>query len=203
MKQVQSAEGLGQLVKQVRTQLDITQQELATQTGFNRSTIVDLEYGRNTSIQVALKVLFHLGLDLWVDGSQPDLDLQWTAGSTAKAIRRELRSGDRDFAMRSLIQTAAYFDSISPEARKVFLTPPSSTGSKRWDALLARMFAYKCRQHGVDEPEWTRIEPLTRIWYATARSSISPAWKQRMATHTPDEFAKANIRFDVRSLATA
>lgn len=203
MRYIRDAEGFGQLVKQARSQMGLTQQELATQAGFNRSTIVDLEHGRNTSMRVALKVLPHLGLNLLVDGSRPEWALQWTAGSTAIAIQRELRSGDRDFAMRSLIQAAAYFDRIDPAARKVFLAPPLSTGSKRWDALLARTFAYKCRQHRMEEPEWTRIEPLTRTWYATARSSISPAWKQRMATHTPDEFAKANIKFDVRSLATA
>lgn len=203
MMDIRDTDGFGQLVKQARISKRLTQQELATWTDLNRSTIVDIEHGRNTSMQAALKVLEHVGLNLMISSPEPGLELLWTADAAARAIRRELRAGDRDYAMRSLIQAAAYFDRLDIEAQNVFLAAPASTGSKRWDAFLARTFAYKCRQHQMQEPGWTRIEPLTRTWYATARSSISPAWKQRMTRHTPDEFAEANIRFDVRSLATA
>lgn len=200
---VSDAPRLGELVKQARVGERLNQQELAAHVGLSRSAIVDLEHGRNTSLLSALWVLKHLGLDLMIGSPQPGFELQWTADTTARAIRNELRAGDRDFAMRTLIQASAYFDRLSGGERSVFLAEPSSTGSKRWDALLARTFAYKCRQDQIQQPEWARIEPLKRIWYASARSSISPAWKQRMAKNTPDEFAEFNIMFDIRSLATA
>ncbi|WP_162144910.1 helix-turn-helix transcriptional regulator [Arthrobacter castelli] len=191
------------MVKQARTEKHLTQAELAERVGLSRSTIVDLEHGRNTTLQATLKVLSCLALDLSVSSAQPSFELQWTADTTARAIRRELRAGDRDFAMRSLIQAATYFDRLDDKARSVFLNAPSSTGSKRWDALLARTFAYKCRQHDIEEPQWTQIDPLTRTWFATSRPSISSAWKRRMAQHTPDEFLEANIRFDARDLIAA
>lgn len=203
MIHIQDPRRLGQVMKQARTEKPLTQEELAGRVGLSRSTIVDLEHGRNTSLHATLKVLSYLGLDLSISSSQPSFELQWTADITARAIRSELRAGDRDFAMRSLVQASAYFDRLDDNARSVFLNAPSSTGRKRWDALLARTFAYKCRQHDIEEPQWTQVDPLTRTWFATSRPSVSSAWKQRMAQHTPDEFLEVNIRFDARNLITA
>jgi hypothetical protein len=99
---------------------------------------------------------------------------------------------------------ASYFDDLDPAGRRRFLRArPASTGRKRWDALLARTFAYKCHQHGLKEPDWTSTPPLESKWYATPRKHVSPAWKQRMAERTPVEFAEANIVFDAGNLAAA
>jgi hypothetical protein len=106
--------------------------------------------------------------------------------------------------MRVLSMAASYFDDLTPDGRRQFLSArPSSTGRKRWDALLARTFAYKCHQHGLPEPDWTSTPPLESKWYATPRKHVSPAWKLRMAQRTPVEFAEANIVFDPANLAAA
>lgn len=204
MKKVQDARELGDQVKRHRLHAGLSQERLARSTGLSRSTIIDLEQGRNVSISTALKVLSQLGTGLGITESPSEPELYWTAESAARQMKRELRNGDPDFAMRVLSMAASYFDDLDPSGKKSFLSVrPSSTGRKRWDILLARTFAYKCHQHGFPEPDWTATPPLESKWYATPRKHVSPAWKQRMAARTPVEFADANIAFDPANLAAA
>lgn len=202
MKSIHDAGELGKLVKQHRTRSHLSQESLAQKAGVSRSTIIDLEQGRNVTIATALKVLSQMGTGLSLSGPTPAPPLRWTAAKTATEIKRELRNGDADSAMRVLAMAADYFDGLGPADRRKFLQEPSSTGRKRWDALLARTLAYKCRQHGMKAPSWTHIQPLSSKWYATPRSHVSQAWKQRMTANTPLEFAEANIIFDARNLAS-
>jgi len=204
MKMIQDARELGDQVKRHRLHAGLSQEALARNTGVSRSTIIDLEQGRNVSISTALKVLAELGAGLGITGTPAEPDLYWTAETAARQIKRELRNGDPDFAMRVLSMAASYFDDLNSSGRRHFLhTRPASTGRKRWDTLLARTFAYKCHQHGMKEPGWTSAPPLESKWYATPRRHPSQAWKLRMAQRTPVEFAEANIVFDPANLAAA
>jgi len=204
VKRIQNAREFGEQVKSHRLSAGLSQEALARLTGISRSTLIDLEQGRNVSLSTALKALSQLGTGLAIESALREPDLYWTAETAAREIKRELRNGDRDFAMRVLSMAASYFDNLSPADRRRFLRArPASTGRKRWDALLARTFAYKCHQHGLREPDWTSTPPLESKWYASPRKHVSPAWKQRMAERTPVEFAEANIVFDAANLAAA
>ncbi|KSU69997.1 DNA-binding transcriptional regulator, XRE-family HTH domain [Pseudarthrobacter enclensis] len=157
MKTIQDAREFGGQVKRHRLHAGLSQETLARNIGVSRSTIIDLEQGRNVSISTALQVLAHLGAGLY-----------WTAESAAREMKRELRNGDPDFAMRVLSMAASYFDDLDPSGRRRFLRArPPPTGRKRWGTLLARTFAYKCHQHGLQEPDWTTTPPLETKWYAT------------------------------------
>ena len=204
VKKIQDARELGEQVRSRRLHAGLSQEALARSTGVSRSTLIDLEQGRNVSISTALKVLSQLGTGLAIEEAPREPRPYWTAETAAREIKRELRNGDPDFAMRVLSMAATYFDHLNSTDRRQFLrTRPASTGRKRWDALLARTFAYKCHQHGLKEPVWTSTPPLESKWYATPRKHVSPAWKQRMAERTPVEFAEANIVFDAANLAAA
>ncbi|MGK3957581.1 helix-turn-helix transcriptional regulator [Arthrobacter sp. R4] len=204
MKKIQDARDFGEQVRSHRLHAGLSQEALARTTGISRSTLIDLEQGRNVSISTALKILAQLGAGLAIEEGPREPELYWTAETAAREIKRELRNGDPDFAMRVLSMASSYFDDLNPADRRRFLRArPSSTGRKRWDALLARTFAYKCHQHGLKEPDWTSTSPLESKWYATPRKHVSPAWKQRMAERTPVEFAEANIVFDAANLAAA
>lgn len=204
MKAIHDARELGGQVKRHRIHAGLSQETVARNIGVSRATIVDLEQGRNVSISTALKVLAHLGAGVSITGRPAEPELYWTAESAARQMRRELRNGDPDFAMRVLSIAASYFDDLDPSGRGRFLRArPPSTGRKRWDTLLARTFAYKCHQHGLKEPDWTATPPLESKWYATPRKHVSAAWKLRMAERTPIEFAEANIAFDPANLAAA
>ena len=204
VKRIQDARDFGKQVRSHRLHAGLSQEALARTTGISRSTLIDLEQGRNVSISTALKVLAQLGTGVAIEEAPREPELYWTAESAAREIKRELRNGDPDFAMRVLSMAASYFDHLNSTDRRQFLCArPASTGRKRWDALLARTFAYKCHQHGLKEPDWTSTPPLESKWYATPRKHVSPAWKQRMAERTPVEFAEANIVFDAANLAAA
>jgi transcriptional regulator with XRE-family HTH domain len=65
---------LGQALKAERLALGQTQQALATATGYRRQTIVDLEAGRNVSLQTLFAALTALGKGLSIVDTRPDLD---------------------------------------------------------------------------------------------------------------------------------
>lgn len=65
---------LGQALKAERQALGLTQQALATATGYRRQTIVDLEAGRNVSLQTLFAALTALGKGLSIVDTRPDLD---------------------------------------------------------------------------------------------------------------------------------
>lgn len=65
---------LGQAFKAERLALGKTQQALATATGYRRQTIVDLEAGRNVSLQTLFAALAALGKGLSIVDTRPDLE---------------------------------------------------------------------------------------------------------------------------------
>jgi transcriptional regulator with XRE-family HTH domain len=69
-----NARELGQALKAERQALGQTQQALATATGYRRQTIVDLEAGRNVSLQTLFAALTTLGKGLSIVDTRPDLD---------------------------------------------------------------------------------------------------------------------------------
>jgi transcriptional regulator with XRE-family HTH domain len=93
-----------------------------------------------------------------------------TVPGTAAAIRTDL-SQDRSEAdmLRIVIQASDDFARLAEQAdRDFFLTEPSPTGSRRWDALIAGLAVHLCRVAGMDRtPMWT-TDPsrvLDDIWW--------------------------------------
>lgn len=199
---VANANDLGRLIKKHRSSRGMSQSDLALLAGINRSTLVDMEQGRNTSVSTALKILTLLEVTLSAAAPKHEPDLAWTAAKAAREIKRELNAGDPAFAMRVLFMATDFLTDLDSSRRRQFLQEPPSTGRKRWDALLARTFAYKCRESGIKPPAWTSVPPLRHTWYATPRRHASEAWKRRMANNTPPELSEANIMLDARELAS-
>lgn len=65
---------LGQAFRAERKALGLTQQALAQAAGFRRQTIVDLEAGRNVSLQVLFAGLSAMGKGLSIVDARLDLD---------------------------------------------------------------------------------------------------------------------------------
>ena len=93
-----------------------------------------------------------------------------TVPSTAAAIRTDL-SQDRSESdmLRIVIQASDDFARLTEQDdRDFFLTEPSPTGSRRWDALIAGLAVHLCRVAGMDRtPMWT-TDPsrvLDDIWW--------------------------------------
>src|SRR5450631_3526137 len=72
-------------------------------------------------------------------------------------MKGELRQGDDDFALRTLIGAINDFRELrDPAEIQDFLRRPRPTGDRRWDTLLAASVARACRRRG--EPR-TEVDP--------------------------------------------
>lgn len=65
---------LGQSLRSERRALGLTQQAMADATGYRRQTIVDLEAGRNVSVQTLFAALGALGKGVRLVDARPELD---------------------------------------------------------------------------------------------------------------------------------
>ena len=65
---------LGRALRAERRALGLTQQALAESAGYRRQTIVDLEAGRNVSVQTLFAALSALGKGLRLMDARPDPD---------------------------------------------------------------------------------------------------------------------------------
>lgn len=65
---------LGLVLRAERRALGLTQQSVAEATGYRRQTIVDLEAGRNASLQTLFAVLGALGKGVRVVDARPEVE---------------------------------------------------------------------------------------------------------------------------------
>lgn len=121
---------------------------------------------------------------------------------TAEVIRRELARGDLNFAFRVMTSALSDFRDAAPENRADFLIPPESTGSIRWDTLLAAVVGRECDRLGIPRPLWTSPEPLEEEWVVTTLPAPSDKWLARIRAGTPEEFSRLGLWVHVRDLET-
>jgi hypothetical protein len=119
---------------------------------------------------------------------------------TAEIIRSELANGDTDFAFRVLVTAVADFSQTSPSNREDFLLPPGSTGSLRWDTLLAAVIGRECERLGIPKPPWTQPKPLAEEWVVTTLPTPTEGWLARIKSGTPVEFPRLGIWIHARDL---
>lgn len=117
-------------------------------------------------------------------------------------IGRELARGDLDFAFRVMIEAVKDFRETSPENREDFLEPPESTGSVRWDTLLAAVIGRECNRLGRPRPPWTMPAPLAEEWVVTTLPAPTERWMARIRSGTPEEFSRLGLWVHARDLET-
>jgi hypothetical protein len=124
-----------------------------------------------------------------------------TARRASEAIKEELRRGDDDFALRTLIVAINDFRDLSdPADIQEFLRRPRPTGDPRWDALLAAAVALACRRRGVTAPKWSRRAPLESWWFPADGGGLLAA---RTMARTPIDFSRLGIWLDASAFQTA
>lgn len=93
-----------------------------------------------------------------------------TIPALAAQIRTDLAEGRSESDMlRAVIQASDDFARLSdPADRAFFLTEPSPTGSRRWDALIAGLAVHLCRVGQMETaPMWTTDPSFTLhdMWF--------------------------------------
>lgn len=124
-----------------------------------------------------------------------------TAADAAVAVREELRRGDEDFAFRTIATFVADLRTLDhPKDLARCLAPPPTTGSQRWDTLLAVAAGRECRRRNHPRPAWTKRPPLPSWWFPLLPDPILTA---RTMQRTPIDFSVHGIWLDANALETA
>lgn len=125
-----------------------------------------------------------------------------TASEIAETVRGELARGDVDMALRLLLDGVNQLPSAAAAAGALdeALAEPASTGSERWDTLLAASIRYRLHAMGLAAPAWTRKAPLGRFWWPAADSA---AKEYNDMAHSPAELVRVGIFMDERGFTSA
>lgn len=127
-----------------------------------------------------------------------------TARSAAEAIGGELKAGDLDFALRRLITAITDLRAIvaSGDRRALddFVAPAGTTGSERWDTLLAASIGRELRRAGLARPGWTMPSALRQWWFV---GDPPPLLFARTIQRTPPDLACLGIWLDAKAFDTA
>ena len=99
-----------------------------------------------------------------------------TVPATAAAIRRDVRTAGRSTGdtlrfVREMINNAE-FAVGSERDRMAYFAEPSTTGDRRWDALLAGVTALLAQRHGFGVPAWTTRRAVRPFWFVGSTDGL-------------------------------
>jgi hypothetical protein len=114
------------------------------------------------------------------------------AATVAAEIRKQLRDGDKDRALRALIQLNDNLIAERGLVRAVLgLAEPETTKDPIWDAALAAVVAWRLRDEGLPTPDWVdasgRFNPKPQGLGVDAAGPVPPV------SEVPEEFAKRGV----------
>jgi len=180
-------------LRTARTSRGLSQRALAQRANVRQPGIADIESGTHDTTLSRLEELL-AALQYRLAPIPTSTRGVWEA---AHAVGAALMSEDEASAWRHVVQLA---DDLArePDATKVALavTPPASTGSARYDALIAGLTDYRLR--GLPCPAWVH-DPrysLADEWDVETLPSLREAARNA----TPEEFSRHGIYLDPREL---
>ena len=155
-------------LRAARSRLDLTQAQAAELLATRQANVSAYERGRLDPGRVVGSRI--AALDALGAHSVYATYLASTMPSAAAQLRADLSDERSESDMlRVVIQASDDFAKLTdPADRAFFLTEPSPTGSRQWDALLAGLAVHLCREAGMDRtPIWT-ADPsrvLDHVWW--------------------------------------
>ena len=167
-------------LSQARARLNLTQAQAAELLATSQANISAYERGRlqpGRLVTERIEALAALQSDsLYATHSAS------TIPSAAAQIRTDLAGNRSETDMlRVVIQASDDFHKLNaPTDRAFFLTEPSPTGSREWDALIAGLAVHLCREAKMDRaPMWT-TDPSRIIDFVWWVDSASPAARAQL-----------------------
>lgn len=193
---------MSRLVVSTRLRLGLSQSRVAVLLGTSQPNISRYEDGTLVPGRVVCARLEALtGLD---DDSSFPMNPVGTIPAYAVQLRRALMaSSDRDVMTRLIVQLSDDFRTLSSAPdRRLFLTEPSRTGDRRYDALLAGLAVHLCREVAIDStPAWTRHPDryLQQLWWYGPADDIA-ALRAIAFRDTPSSLRVRGVVFSGRNL---
>jgi hypothetical protein len=124
------------------------------------------------------------------DGTMPWKEI--SVRELAEEIAACLAKGDSSAATRLAFRFIERYDRSDWETRVLITAePPQTTGSDRYDALVAGMVEFACASHGVVAPSWVNNESffLSEWWFVSGVSSLHAD----ALVHSPISLARRGV----------
>ncbi|QTX05964.1 helix-turn-helix domain-containing protein [Agromyces archimandritae] len=146
------------LIRAARKSRGLTQAQIAARARIDQGDVSRSERGRDLAFQTADRLLAAAGYGLYAAPTR-----RTDASGAAEEIRTRLREGDRDRALRALIQLNDDLQAEHGLVRGILgLAEPEPTGERIWDAALAALVAWRLADHGLPLPAWVG-DPARRL----------------------------------------
>jgi hypothetical protein len=110
----------------------------------------------------------------------------------ASEVSQCLTKGDTSSAFRVVARFLEFYDKADWPTREGMVSPrPTSTGSARYDAMLAAIVEYACATHRILAPAWVN-EPvyfLDEFWFVSGLKSLHAD----AIVHSPISFKRRGV----------
>jgi transcriptional regulator with XRE-family HTH domain len=175
------------LVRAARKSRRLTQEQLAERVSIDQATVSRSERGRDAEFATVDRLLAGAGHRLYSAPTRRD-----DAATVAAEIRDRLRAGDKDRALRSLIQLNDDLLAERGLVRGVLgLAEPETTTDPVWDAALAALVAWRLDEEKLPSPDW--VNAPSRFVQEPRGLEIDPADPVPPTSDVPAEFAKRGV----------
>jgi transcriptional regulator with XRE-family HTH domain len=175
------------LVRAARKSRRLTQEQLATRALIDQGSVSRSERGRDASFETIDRLLGGAGHRLYSAPTRRD-----DAATVAAEIRRQLAAGDKDRALRALLQLNDNLVAEHGLVRGILgLAEPESTRDPVWDAALAALVAWRLGEQGIPLPAWVDLEG--RFLEGQRILEVDPADPVPPLSEVPTEFAARGV----------
>lgn len=170
------------LIRSARVSRGFTQHQLAEKSGIDQGGISRAERGRDAEFGTIDRLLAAAGHRLYSAPTRRD-----DASTAAAAIRERLRAGQKDRALRVLIQLNDDLVAEEGLVRGILgLAEPVTTGDPAWDAAIAALVDWRLSEAGLPAPEW--VDADTRVLAEPRTLDVDPADPTPSPDDVPEQF---------------
>jgi transcriptional regulator with XRE-family HTH domain len=189
----------GWVLRSHRRKAGLTAAQVARVTGTSESNVAAYERGDKVPGSSTLQRI----LDAVEAGGDSAIFVKEvvTTPQAAAAIRSGLRHGWMVGELLSVVreQRSNAKWASHPIDQRVFFARPSTTGDRRWDALLAGSIEEIAVRRHVPVPDWAKGVRLENTWYVTD----DPGLNDYLTTHSPTPFRSRGVMIDPEALEWA
>lgn len=175
------------LIRAARKSHRLTQGQLADRAQIDQGSVSRSERGRDAGYSTIDRLLAGAGHRLYSAPTRRD-----DAATAAAEIRKRLREGDKDRALRALLQLNDNLLAEHGLVRGILgLAEPESTGDLVWDAAIAALVAWRLDAEGIPLPAW--VDQQGRFLAEPQTLEVDPADPVPPRSEVPDEFAERGV----------
>ncbi|GAA2231677.1 hypothetical protein GCM10009851_15810 [Herbiconiux moechotypicola] len=175
------------LIRAARRSRRLTQEQLAERAQLDQGSVSRSERGRDAGFSTIDRLLAGAGHRLYAAPTRRD-----DAASSAAEIREHLRHGDKDRALRALLQLNDNLLAEHGLVRGVLgLAEPEPTRDLVWDAAIAALVAWRLGAERIPLPTW--VDEPGRFLSEPRTLEVDSADPVPPRSEVPDEFAKRGV----------